>query len=87
MPDTELRQLLTELETTINTMDSGSAPAREKLSQLSSAIETHLSANEKPETDSLVKEIKTAVTEFETEHPVATSLLNNIATTLSSIGI
>lgn len=87
MPDTELRQLLSELETTINTMDTGSTPARDKLSQLSSAIETHLNAHEKPETESLVEEIKTAVSEFESEHPAATSLLNNIATTLSSIGI
>ncbi len=87
MPETELRQLLTELETTIETMDRDSTQARDKLSQLSSLIETHLNANEKPETDSLVEEIKTAVAEFESDYPVATSVLNNIATTLSSIGI
>lgn len=87
MPDTELRRLLSELESTIDTIDTVNAPAREKLSQLSSAVETHLNAHEKPETESLIEEIKSAVSEFEGDHPVATSLLNNIATTLSSLGI
>lgn len=87
MPDSEIRQLLSELETTIDALDDGDAQARAKLSQLSSAVETHLNTHEKPETEPLIAELKSAIEEFESEHPVATSLLNNIATTLSSIGI
>lgn len=87
MPDTEIRQLLAELEQTINALDSGDESTRTRLSQLSSAIETHLSANEKPETESLLDELNAAVSEFEGEHPSATTLLHNIANTLSSMGI
>lgn len=87
MPDTELRRLLAELEATIETMDSNSVAAREKLSQLSSAIETHLNAQEKPEIESLLDEIKSAITDVESEHPMATAILNNIAASLSAMGI
>jgi len=87
MPDTEIRKLLAELGQTIETLDADKESAKERLNQLSSAIETHLNANEKVETDNLLNELNDAVSEFEGEHPSATALLHNIANTLSSMGI
>lgn len=87
MPDTELRQLIGELETAIDAINTDSAPTRARLTELSSAVKTHLDAHEKAETEVLMQDLKAAISDFEIEHPKTTALLNSITTALSSMGI
>ena len=72
----------------VNELAREDVHAREKLNELIMDIERKLS---EPEDESLhsnlLGNVKKNISEFETEHPRATAILNDIMVTLSNMGI
>jgi uncharacterized phage infection (PIP) family protein YhgE len=88
MSDQELRQLLDKLKTEITTITD--TVAVQRLSSIASDLEHSLTADNNDNSsnhDGLTGAIQDAVTDLETRHPDATTLLNNIMMALANIGI
>ncbi len=86
MKNKKLHDDLERLRNEISHVAKDDIETRKKLNQIISDLETKL---EKPDDndDGLVKDIKEAIQHFETEHPRATAILNDIMVTLSNMGI
>jgi hypothetical protein len=86
MTKNKLQIDLERLREEINQVAIDDIESRKKLNQIISDLEAKL---EKPDEndDSLVKDVKEAIQHFETEHPRATAILNDIMVTLSNMGI
>ena len=83
-----LKDELEKLRSEINTLASENTSAREKLDSLITDIEKKLDhpADEDHHT-TLIRNLKDAIAQFETQHPRATAILNDIMVTLSNMGI
>jgi seryl-tRNA synthetase len=86
MKNKKLHDDLERLRSEISHVATSDIESREKLNRIISDLEAKL---EKPDEndDGLVKDIKEAIQHFETEHPRATNILNDIMVTLSNMGI
>lgn len=86
MTNNKLQNDLERLRDEINHVAIDDIESRKKLNQIISDLEAKL---EKPDEndDGLVKDVKEAIQHFETEHPRATAILNDIMVTLSNMGI
>ena len=86
MKTKKLHDDLERLRDEISHVATDDVETRKKLNQIISDLEAKL---EKPDDndDGLVKDIKEAIQHFETEHPRATAILNDIMVTLSNMGI
>ena len=86
MKNKKLHDDLERLRDEIGHVATDDIETREKLNQIISDLEAKL---EKPDDDDdgLVLDIKEAIQHFETEHPRATAILNDIMVTLSNMGI
>lgn len=81
-------KLQTELEKLRREVNTLATPAREKLNLLINDIEKKLDKPADAEHHRhLVGGIKDAISQFETDHPRATAILNDIMVTLSNMGI
>ena len=88
MQSEQLRASLDELRKTIEAADLSQGPAREKLDRLISEIESKLEHPEDTERHAtLVESVKDSIQHLELEHPRATTILNQIMTTLGGVGI
>lgn len=62
--------------------------ARERISELLNEVEKGLDESSDTEIDdNMLEGIREAITQFETEHPRTTAILNDIMVTLSNMGI
>ncbi|MBM2830660.1 MAG: hypothetical protein HW411_1450 [Gammaproteobacteria bacterium] len=88
MPDKKLQKDLEKLRAEIDNVAADDHETREKLNRLISGLETKL---ENPDDENhhhtLLRNIKATIGYFETEHPRATAILNDIMVTLSNMGI
>lgn len=86
MSDQQLHADLERLRAEVNALSEDNPDSREKLNLLISDIEKQL--DESSENDEgLIDKLKDAIHQFETEHPRATAILNDIMVTLSNMGI
>lgn len=88
MSEQELRQKLEHLKTEVNSLASDDHASRERLEKLIDDIETRLEQDEASVSDeNLLDHVQESITHFETKHPRATAILNDIMVTLSNMGI
>ena len=86
MDTRKLHDDLERLRDEINHLAADDVASREKLNRLISDLEAKLK-NPKGKDQGLMQNMKDAVEHFETEHPRATAILNDIMVTLSNMGI
>ena len=88
MPIKKLQKNLEKLRAEIDHVAADDHETRERLNRLISELEKKL---ENPDDENhhhgLLLDIKTTIDYFETEHPRATAILNDIMVTLSNMGI
>jgi len=88
MTDKDLQSKLEQLRAEIEKVAPEDAEARERLDALLGEVEKAIDAESDEEVDdNLVENIRDAVSQFETAHPRATAILNDIMVTLSNMGI
>lgn len=87
MTDTQLREQLEKLRREIDRI-AGDDPKVSHLGQLIDDLEHKLAKPSDTEHhDRLLRGLKDTISEFETEHPRATAILNDILVFLSNMGI
>jgi len=80
----ELRALRAELDRSV----AHNSPARPRIEQLLRDLESQLEeSGEEERRQNLVGSLRSAVQHFETEHPRATAIMNDIMVVLSNMGI
>lgn len=87
MSSRKLHNDLERLRKEINHLASDDVDSRKRLNRLISEIEAKLENPDAGENDGLMNNLKDAIAHFETEHPRATAILNDIMVTLSNMGI
>lgn len=87
MSEQKLIKELESLRAEIDHIDDNSANAKERLNVLIDEIEASIAEDEQGENHTLLQNMKDAVAHFETEHPRATAILNEIMVSLSNMGI
>ncbi|MFT5133756.1 MAG: ribosomal protein L1 [Gammaproteobacteria bacterium] len=87
MPEKQLRENLEKLRAEIDQVADSDTQARARLNTLINEIEACIDPEQETEDQNIADNIKEAVTQFETEHPRATAILNDIMVTLSNMGI
>ncbi|NKB36082.1 MAG: DUF4404 family protein [Gammaproteobacteria bacterium] len=87
MPEQRIRENLEHLRKEISQLEEGDASAGKRLNVLIDEIETGIQSDYDAQDQSLVENLQEAITHFETEHPRATAILNDIMLTLSNMGI
>ena len=87
MPEQRIRESLEHLRQEISQFEEGNASAGKRLNDLIDEIETGIESDYDAQDQSLVENLQDAITHFETEHPRATAILNDIMLTLSNMGI
>ena len=88
MNDIKLQDELAKLRKEVNEAIDDNDAAREKLNLLISEIEKKLDEpTDEAQHNYLLKKIKDAIGQFESEHPRATAILNDIMITLGNMGI
>ena len=88
MANTKLKDELEKLRSEVKGLATDNIEASAKLEALISELEQKL--EEPSDADhhaNLVENLKDAISQFETEHPLATAILNDIMVTLSNMGI
>ena len=88
MSDKKLQEDIQRLRREVEQAADEATEAKTKLSGIVKDLERHL---EEPDNQALhsdlVSNIREAIENFETQHPRATAILNDIMVTLSNIGI
>jgi len=88
MPEKILRDDIEKLRKEIESLSADEDASKEKLEQLLQDIESGLESEEQDKNQSeLLAGLKESVNHFETEHPRATAIINDIMVTLSNMGI
>ncbi len=88
MPEKILRDDIEKLRKEIEKLGAEEDASREKLEGLLQDIEAGLETEEQNKNQSeLLAGLKESVNHFETEHPRATAIINDIMVTLSNMGI
>lgn len=88
MSHRKLQNELKKLRREINNVTGENAAVRARLNQLISAIEKKINEPENADHHrDLVRGLDDAIRQFESEHPRATAILNDIMVTLSNMGI
>jgi len=88
MTNIKLKEELEKLRSEVKQLATENIEASSKLEALISELEKKL--EEPTGTDNhpgLVEDMKDTISQFETEHPRATAILNDIMVTLSNMGI
>ena len=88
MTNTRLKDELEKLRSEVKDLAAENIEATEKLEALISDLEKKLEQPADRDHDAtLVENLKESISQFETEHPRATAILNEIMVTLSNMGI
>lgn len=88
MTDKDLQHKLEQLRAEIDKVAPEETQARERLDTLLGEVEKAIDTESEDEIDdNLVENIREAISQFETAHPRATAILNDIMVTLSNMGI
>lgn len=87
MTEGRLREDLERLRAELNLSARDDADARRKLNELIDDIESRVDERDAGDGGDLVSRIRQAIRHFETEHPRATAILNDILVTLGNMGI
>jgi seryl-tRNA synthetase len=88
MPEKILRDDIEKLRKEIENLNADEDASKEKLESLLQDIESGLETEEQNNNQSeLLAGLKESVEHFETEHPRATAIINDIMVTLSNMGI
>ena len=87
MPIKKLNEDLEKLRAEIENIAADDDESKEKLNRLITSLESKIKDPETEDTQGLTKNIKDTISHFETEHPRATAILNDIMVTLSNMGI
>ncbi len=82
----DLQDKISELRKEIDQIDFDKPVDKQHIDQLISEIENSENHTSE-EKESLLNNIKSSIERFETEHPRATAIMNDIMVTLSNIGI
>ena len=80
-----LKKDLDRLRAEVNDLAASSPETRDKINELITDLETRVENEEDHE--GLMDNIREYISRFETEHPRATAILNDIMVTLSNMGI
>lgn len=81
-----LNEKITELKKELEQLKFNNADEKNHINALIKEIENS-NKESTDETDFIINKIKSSIDRFETEHPRATAILNDIMVTLSNIGI
>lgn len=88
MNENNLQNELEKLRNEIENVARHDTAAKERLTELVNDVEKGLDELSDTEIDdNMLEGIREAITQFETEHPRATAILNDIMVTLSNMGI
>ena len=88
MPEKQLRDDIEKLRNEIENLSADEGTQKEKLEVLLQDIESGLESEDQNKNQSeLLAGLKESVNHFETEHPRATAIINDIMVTLSNMGI
>ena len=87
MTSRKLNSDLERLRDEINHLAADDVDSRKRLNRLISEIEAKLENPEASDDEGLTNNLKEAIAHFETEHPRATAILNDIMVALSNMGI
>ncbi len=86
MPNNKLHDELEKLRTEVNEVTDTDDEAKQKLISLITDLEKKLSEpNDIAHHHNLMQNVKNAISHFETDHPRATAILNDIMVTLSNM--
>ena len=81
-----INQKITDLRKELEKLNFDNVDEKKHIDELLEEIESANKESEE-ETNFIIDKIKTSIDRFETEHPRATAILNEIMVTLSNIGI
>ncbi len=87
MTHDKLREDLDKLRAEIDNIAADDYKSKEKLNQLITELESRLESSDKEDNHGITQNVKEAINQFESEHPRATAILNDIMVTLSNMGI
>jgi len=88
MNEKDLHKELDKLRSEIGEVAKHDTAAKERMIELVNEVEQSVDASSDREIDdNLLENIRDAITQFETDHPRATAILNDIMVTLSNMGI
>ena len=88
MSKQQLQKDLEKLRNEINSLSESDIESREKLNQLLQVLEEKLeNNNDEVQDQGVLKTMRETIEHFETDHPRATAILNDIMVTLSNMGI
>ncbi|NIN61170.1 MAG: DUF4404 family protein [Gammaproteobacteria bacterium] len=83
----KLHSELQKLREEVACLSKDDTESRDKLNRLINELERKLDSEKEDDDRSLMDSMKDALSHFETEHPRATAILNDIMVTLSNMGI
>lgn len=88
MPD-KLHEKITSLKKELEQLPISNNTAKEHINELIKEIEhlNEISIETSEEKNITIEKIKSSIDRFETDHPRATAILNDIMVTLSNMGI
>jgi predicted nucleic acid-binding Zn-ribbon protein len=88
MSDEKLRESLEDLRSELDRLEAEEAQIRERLDALISGVETRLDKpGDAAHHQSLLQELRQAISQIEVSHPRTTEILNQIMVTLGNMGI
>ena len=88
MPENDLKNDLQRLRDEIARMPASETRSRERLMELVDDLEQRASGEQQADIyDQLADRISSTIEHFESSHPRATAILNDIMVTLSNMGI
>lgn len=87
MSKDNLRNDLERLRSEVNQLSGGQPETRQRLDSLITDLENRIDTEVSDNDGNLIEDISDYIKRFETEHPRATAILNDIMVTLSNMGI
>lgn len=87
MNDHSVHEDLARLRSEVERLAAGDHAVRRELDGIIGDIERQLAEPDADAHHGLLRQLRDAISRFETEHPRATAILNDIMVTLSNMGI
>jgi seryl-tRNA synthetase len=87
MAEKEITEALFILRKEVEKIEGDHPELKDKMESLLTKLEHRLEAEEDDHQLHLVDDMKTALTQFEVEHPTASGIINELMLTLSNIGV
>ena len=87
MAEKEITEALFILRKEVEKIEGDHPELKDKMESLLTKMEHRLEAEEDDHQLHLVDDMKTALTQFEVDHPTASGIINELMLTLSNIGV